>query len=228
MVKKFWLLALFIFMAGVACAQSSDSENSVTHAGKYCLSYTDYLDGKWVDVNSLTRVTRSQSAKLWSGGGDYKFEAQDGEQEKTLKKKAFAILFNDTLYVNIGPLRHSGAKFGNGYDQAYKMDGNRLVLLAPYVSRAKSMSIGVAGGLGGAIGGAIAGSASASAGWNNKVCYLISSADTKIQCIDEEVMPGLLASHPALLERYNKIDGRKERRKAEQVMPLLIEAGLLK
>ena len=150
---------------------------------------------------------------MWSGG-DYKFEAQDGELEDI--EEGFLPFFSMIpSAVNIGPLRHSGAKFGNGYDQAYKMDDNRLVLLAPYVSRAKSMSIGVAGGLGGAIGGAIVGSASRECRLGKtRLCYLISSADTKIQCIDEEVMPERwLVRIRLCLNDIIRLTGVRERRK---------------
>ena len=97
----------------------------------------------------------------------------------------------------------------------------------------KSIGLGVSAGIGvgfGAIGGLIGGmmvGMTMNSDWVGKVCYLIESDARKVTCIDQEVLPQLLQGHDDLIEEYNRIEGRKEKREAAVVMPMLIRAGLI-
>lgn len=230
MKKILILLTLALGMATIMLAQEGDKgeATAISLPAKYCMTLADYQSDRWTDAGTLERETRSDGAKLWSGGGDYKFTSSDEALTKLLKKEALVIRFRDSLFVNVGRFKHKGAVFGKGYNLAYAYKDGKLLFLAAYTSRGKNMSLGLAGGLGGAVGGAIAGSAMIESGWANKVCYLVESDGKEVTCLDQDIMPAILAAHPNLLAKYNAIDGRKERRKAIHVMPLLIEAGIVK
>ncbi len=217
-------------------APQNDSDGLPEHKtapAKYCLSYADFKADNWIDVDSLEFHKRTASQKAWAGGTDFNFKTADKELMKTIKKKAFAVVFDDSLFVNSHGLKHKGQAFGNGYVKGYRLSGGRIVFLYSYVSMGKSIGLGVSAGIGvgfGAIGGLIGGmmvGMTMNSDWVGKVCYLIESDARKVTCIDQEVLPQLLQGHDDLIEEYNRIEGRKEKREAAVVMPMLIRAGLI-
>lgn len=72
----------------------------------------------------------------------------------------------------------------------------------------------------------VAVAASSSAIMNDNVCYIITPGQNKALIIDEKKMKELMADKPDLLEKYMSV-GKKKRSNAENVVPLLEEAGLI-
>ena len=215
------------------CHGDYNPSNVIVKDARYCMSYEEYVNDQWKTVEQLRRVTRTESQMKWSGGTLYRFNKMDKVFDKMLKKEAFAIDFNDTLYVNFYGLKHKGALLGTGYDKCYRM-GKKIVITDRYVSKKKNMAIGALAGASGVFAGAIGGLAvgladyGLQAKWEKEVCYIIDNDTKKITLIDQEMMSTLLADHPDLLSQYNQVESKKKKRSAITVMPLLIKAGLIK
>ena len=222
---------LFLFSFLCTCASISAQETK-TMSAKYCMTYADYQKSKWIDVDEMTLVHRTESQIKWWGGGDFQFDIPiDKTLEKTIKKKAFAVYMDDTLYVNMHNLKHKGSKFGSGYILAFKTKDGRLVFTERYVSRTKNMAMGALVGAGGVFGSMISGAAIGTAEWamslEKKVVYLIDPNTEKVLCLDQDVVPGLLEGHPELLDSYSQIDGKHAKRSAAIVFPLLVQSGFI-
>jgi len=214
---------LLLLLAPLALLAKNGNESY--QKAKYCLSFVDFQEGKWIDAENVTKVTRSDSQIMWSGGTAIRFEGIDKETTKILKSKAFAVSMNDTIYVNLHSLKNSGARWGNGYSIAYPYDNNKhLLFLERYVSRGQNMKFALGGAFGGMVGGLIA---AGTVDWVGKVCYLINHDDSKVTCIDGDEMQLILKDKPELLEDYNRVSPKKERRAASYVMPFLKKAGLV-
>ena len=95
MMKRICVFFVFLFAALNMSAQ-----------GKFCKSYDDFVAGRWTEVADLKPIHHSASHKLWVGGNDYKFETGDKAMDKVMKKEAFVIEYQDTLYVNLRTLRY--------------------------------------------------------------------------------------------------------------------------
>ena len=230
------IMALMSLLTLTGMAQQNDDErqgNISVMDARYCMSYDDYVNNQWQTVEKLQRITRTEGQLKWSGGGLYRFKKEDKEFDKKLKKEVFAIEFGDTLYINLYGLKHKGAYFGIGYNSCYRME-NKIVFTENYVSKKKNMAIGALAGAGGVFAGAIGGLAvgladySIHSQWAKHVCYIVDNNTKKVTLIDQETMPSLLADHPDLLSKYDKVEGKKEKRSAATVMPLLLKAGIIK
>ena len=200
-------------------------ENKNYQKAKYCLSFADYEAGKWIEVDNVAKITRTDNQIMWNGGTALRFESSDKETTKALKSKVFALMMNDTTYVNLHKLRNAGARWGNGYSMAYPYDNNkRLLFLERYVSRGQNIKFVMASTLGGMVGGLVA---VGTTDWTGKVCYLVNSDKDKVTCIDGDEMQVILKDNPELLDDYNRVQPKKERRAATYVMPFLKKAGLV-
>ena len=230
-MKKFLLTTiLMLSCAFVIYAQETSEGNDnyeVTEpmTASYCMSFSDYENNNWITIENVVRKTRSMSAKIWSGGGDYNFEAETNEQTKLLKKKAFAVMFNDTVYVALRSFRHEGARFGGGYDKALKCKDGSLMFAEKYISRITNFMI--------------------MKGWDsdaknrpsedsqlqNRVWYVVSSDEKKIEYIGDKCAKALLADRKELLDEYNNFNakhdssGGKEKYNAARMLPFLKKIG---
>lgn len=195
--------------------------------GRYSKSYEDFKAGSWHDLPSLKAIHHSVSHQLWSGGNDYKFTTDDKETDKLLKKEAFIIEYQDTLYVNLRSLRYQKTGFGNGYTKGTVYDGDKIMFVSYRIGKSVRNKQAAFGALGGMIGGAI----SASAMLKDRVCYLIdddgNGKTTEIKLMDDNFMKGLLFADPALMNRYMSIENQKERESAANILPLLQEKGVV-
>ena len=221
-----------LFFVILCVCTNMTAQETKTMSGKYCLTFEDYSNGRWTEVEEMTLVRRTDSQRMWSGGGDYKFDvSSDKAIEKTIKKKAFAVCMDDALYVNLHNLKHKGVRFGSGYDMAFKTKNGGLVFNETYISKKKAMLSGALAGAGGVFGGAIAGGVIGAAEWavslEKRVTYLIDSDTNKVLCLDEIVVPELLEGHADLLEAYSQVDGKQAKRSASVVFPLLIQSGYI-
>ncbi|GEM_PF-1127235 len=221
-MKRSIIYLLLMFVSTMALAQDQGPHYQ---QAKYCLSFADYQAGWWTDAKDVAKVTRSLSKVKWSGGTAIRFESPDKNLNRILKSEAFALIMNDTLYVNLRNKRHSGAKWGSGYALAYPFDNNKqLLFLERYVSSGQNMKVMMGTFAAGIIGGL---AMTNSLDWKGKECFLIGSDSPETTYIGSEKVEELLKDKPDLLKRYSTFQSKKERRDAYNIMPLLIEAGLV-
>ena len=196
--------------------------------GRFCKSYDDFVAGNWTEVADLEPIHHSASHKLWVGGNDYKFETGDKAMDKVMKKEAFVIEYQDTLYVNLRTLRFEKTRFGNGYAQGLPYDGNKIMFVTHRIGRAAANEQFMSGFMFGAIGAAITGSSQL----KDRVCYLVDNngdgKKTNITLIDDEFMENLLELDRPLLKTYRSEKKQKDRESAAHVLPILKEKGLVK
>ncbi len=209
--KRLSLAMLLPLFAVIAFAQS-----------KYALSFSDYMDGKFVGLENLAIKSRSQSKRFWNGGADFKPKTGDKKTDKLLKKEVKYNIHQDTLYVNCRQLRYEGCRFGSWYAPGFRFGTNKICFIGTKIGK-KQISEAVAGGmLFGAIGGAIV----ASKQLKNKVCYLIESDSKKVKLITKNNMRTILLNYPEYSQEYNALPEEKKE-SAIIVIEYLIKAGLL-
>jgi light-regulated signal transduction histidine kinase (bacteriophytochrome) len=121
------------------------------------------------------------------GGNDFTLKAGDKAIDKILKKKAFAVMQGDELYVNCRNLRFEKTSFGKGYTKAIRMGENDLLLVNKMIGRDAQLNAAMTGFFFGAIGAALVAGDLA----KQQVCYVISNGANKkgritIQLIDDD------------------------------------------
>lgn len=203
--------------------EDTDTQDTYPQASiKYCDSYEDMTENNWHTADSVYVITKSRNKQIMWGGSDYKFDSDNKQLKNTLKKYAFAVLYNGTLMLNTHKLKDRGTKLGNGYVRAYTMtDGNMLII---YMNVRKNANKLIAGALAFGIAGALA-----ATGTTNKhdVCYIVKPGNREITLVDKVTMPNILKDFPELLCEYNAVD-KKLKQDADITLPLLRKAKLIK
>ena len=59
---------------------------------KYCMSYSDFVNGNWKPVEELTQGRTKRACQLKSLDNHYYFRTGDKAADKVLKKQAFAVM----------------------------------------------------------------------------------------------------------------------------------------
>jgi len=217
MMRKLLLTSLFILTVWTAVGQTS-----------YCLSYDDFVQDRWVTVDTLSVVRRTNSAKIWSGGNDYRITASDKALDKVVAKQAFVVRQGDSLYVNCRHLQRQGVLFGKGYAKALRYDGDKLCMINIRCGRDEASSQAGVAFMFGAVGAAV----KANSMLKNRVCYLIdSTSDGKrmeATLMDEDFMGDVLLMDKELLEKYKSVEKEKNRESAAIILPILLKKGLIK
>lgn len=228
-----------VFVIIVLCCVSLIAKADVA---KYCMSYADYVAGNWKSVDELTEGRTKQVCQIKSDDHCVYFKTGDKMSDQILKKEAFAVMYGNQLYVNCRNLRDNdvcletskyvqAVRYGDDKlcVMAYKTNG--LLLLADvgcFVSSVFVQNTWVSLGLAaGSVGAGIA---------NDKLsefaCYLIDrNANEKgkipITRINDEFMENLLSDDAPLLERYKAVKTKHSRQSAANVLPILMEKGLV-
>ena len=228
-----------VFVLMVLCCVSLMAKAEVA---KYCMSYADYVAGNWKSVDELTEGRTKQVCQIKSDEHCVYFKTGDKMSDQILKKEAFAVMYGNQLYVNCRNLRDNdvcletskyvqAVRYGDDKlcVMAYKTNG--LLLLADvgcFVSSVFVQNTWVSLGLAaGSVGAGIA---------NDKLsefaCYLIDrNANAKgkipITRINDEFMENLLSDDAPLLERYKAVKTKHSRQSAANVLPILMEKGLV-
>ena len=158
MTKRFLTLTLF-------CCLSFTGLRAQSY---YCMSYADYLENNWIELDTLFVKALSNGRKLW-GANDYKLSTGNDSLDKVLKKDAFLVLHQDSLLMNCRYVHYQGADyddktFGNGYTRAYIFGRNQLCFVQPWADQ-KALFMGGQGLL-----GALAASSMA---LENTRCFLV-------------------------------------------------------
>lgn len=232
MKKKVFVLVLFFSMTLMVQAQ----------VAKYCMSYSDFLADKWAPVESLTGGRTIQACQMKVVDNQFRFKTGDKEADKVIKKQAFAVKYGDELFVNCRNLRNNEIPLDvSGYSHAVRYDHNKLCVMAYKINNTafllglgadvasilidnKPMSIGL--------------SVTSAALWlskdylNSMACYLVDSdanakGKTVVTRMNDQFMENLLASDAPLLMKYKAISNKRNRQSASNVLPILMEKGLV-
>ena len=114
MKKRFYFVLLTAFVAVV----------NVSGQYRYCLSYQDFCNNKWEELDNLHFTQRTKNEQMWWGGNVFTVTCDKGPIDKILKKQAFAVMYYDSIYVNCYNLWFQDDRFGKGYVKARRI-GNR-------------------------------------------------------------------------------------------------------
>lgn len=209
---------------------------------KYCMSYSDFVNGNWKPVEELTEGRTKQACQLKNRNNHYDFRTGDKAADKVLKKEAFAVMYGDQLFVNCRNLRNKGASLDvTGYSQAVRYDQDKVCVMAYKIDdpsfllgiglEIASVSVdndAVSVGLGAAAIGTMIGNDFLS----KTVCYLVDcDADVKgkihVTRMNDQYMENLLNDDAPLLEKYQAVRTKRSRQSSANVIPILMEKGLV-
>lgn len=236
-MKRLTIILLFLvstFLVGqTVFAQSDDATvtdetvSSQTTTVQYCLNYEDYVAGNWQTIGPIEVTTYSRARQFWWGGKDFRFQSEDKDVEKLLKKKAFAILHEGTLLLNTRTFKDRGTRFRSGYARALPTTDGRFVLLY-YNVKSLNMQVAMAGGFFGMVGGLTVGALN-NQNMKSNVCYLITPGEKKALIINDKMMTQLTteANQPDLMTKYMMFESKDERMSAYHVIPILEELGIV-
>ena len=232
MKKTVFALVLFCCLSMMAQAE----------VAKYCMTYTDYVAGNWKSVDELTQGRTKQACRLKSNNNQFYFRTGDKVADKMLKKEAFAVMYGDQLFVNCRNLRVNDCPLDiSGYTQAVRYDNDKVCVMAYKNNDAsfllalgldvasifvdnKAVRIGMQIGAGGLWVG--------NEYLSRAVCYLVDSdanAKGKIATtrMNDKFMENLLNDDASLLEKYMAVNNKHNRQAASNVLPILMEKGLV-
>ena len=196
---------------------------------KVCYSQEDYVEGRWEMVDTLYAVSHSKGHQLWWGGNDFSVKSGDKNLDKALKKNVFAVMVDDSLYVNCRPLRFEKTRFGSGYTKGMPIGDHSILIVnrmigKDAVSHATSMGFlfGIAGGM-----------IAANENMKQQVCYVISfGSDEKgrvdIRLVNDQLIELMLKGQRDLLNDYYAEQDGDLRLRANHVIPILRRSGLMK
>lgn len=228
-----------VFVIIVLCCVSLIAKADVA---KYCMSYADYVAGNWKSVSELTEGRTKQVCQLKSDDHCVYFKTGDKESDQILKKQAFAVMYGKQLYVNCRNLRCDDVCLETSkYVQAVPYGDHKLCVMAYKTNTLLALAdIGCLaasifvndtwvslGLVSGSIGAGIANDC-----LSDFVCYLIDSnanakGKTPITRMNDQFMENLLSDDAPLLDRYKAIKSKHNRQSAANVLPILMEKGLV-
>ncbi len=209
---------------------------------KYCMTYDDYMDNRWIPLDSLVEGRTEQMCQMKFESDQYKFKTGDKEADGILKKAVLCVQYGGHMYVNCRNLRCNDVVLDvRNYAQAYHYEGKKILVVAHWINTGAVLAslagdvVAIASPLPVAIPAAVGSTAL----WisidklSNYRCYLLDSeADTKgryaVTRIDDEQMEKILAGDAKLLARYKAIEKKRERQSASNILPILMEKNLVK
>lgn len=216
-MKKLILTALlFCFALSGATAQV-----------RYCMSYADYQQDKWTELDTLKLKGRSLAHRPKTGNDSL---------DQVLRNQAFALLYHDTLLVNMAHAYYQGECFGNGYVLGYRYGDGQICIVNRLPSEAapgaSSLLPAVGGLMGGALGGGIMGAVAAStASSKNSHCYLVrrqyDGGRVEVRMMGDDFMKHFQKGSPEFYASYMSEKKKKKRELASHVLPLLKEWQLI-
>ena len=232
------VLALLIATAALMGGQSAFAQDNDTTSTdeavstqmttvQYCLSYDDYVAGNWQTAGPIEVTTYSRARQFWWGGRDFRFQSSDKATEKLLKKKAFAIVYDNTLLLNTRSLKDRGTRFRSGYAHALPTTDGRFVLLY-YNVNDLNMQVAMGGGFFGMAGALTVGVLN-NENMKSDVCYFVTPGQKKALIVNDKMMNQMLtdANRPDLQSQYMQYPSKNDRISAYHVIPILEELGIL-
>ena len=199
---------------------------SVQAQCRYCGSYEDFVADRWQPLDSISFDHHSKSRQIWIGGNDYSLTSDDKATKRILKKEAFAVMKDDTLYVNCRNLRFEKTRFGGGYTKAVRIGRDSLLFVNRIIGKAAQMDAAMSGYFFGALGGGLM----AASQVKQQVCYLITGgANAKgkisISLIDDAFMHPIVKDDLDLHAKYYSEMEHSKRIRAVHILPILKQAG---
>ncbi|MBQ7419555.1 MAG: hypothetical protein IJV17_02305 [Prevotella sp.] len=194
---------------------------------RYCDTYEDFLEGRWMELDTIHVTCHRKNLEVWEGGNIYTMTTGNKDTDKILKKKAFAVMLADTLYVNCRNLRYEKQGFGNGYAKGRRIGERSILIVNKIIGQDANVNQFMSGFMFGLIGSAI----TASQQMKQQVCYIISSgADNQgeipIRLISDDLMDLMIVRHDDLRKEFFEEKKASKRILAKRVIPLLEKAGL--
>ena len=215
-MKRLFSLAWILIVASIIMVAQT----------RYCLSYEDFKNDKWVEIKQPVKATLKNTIGL----GDMVFTTEDKELDKILKKEARFIVHDDILYVNNRKLKGKGTSMGKNYTQAFRYGQDSVCVVGPrgvkggtaalYFSVNLAVNILLVPCTGTAV-------TVLPLRESYPVCYLMTSDQKKLQMITPGDIDALLADDPVAQSYYNAYD-KKQKESAKVVLQNLEELELLK
>lgn len=232
MKKNVFVLAFFCCLSLFAQAQ----------VAKYCMNYADFVADKWTPVEKLTEGRSMQACQLKTSDNYIYFRTGDKDADKVLKKEAFAVMYGDQLFVNCRNLRCKDIPLDvSRYTPAVRYDNDKICVMAYKACNGAlllSLGMDIASIFVDDLATDISLHVGSAALWitgeclSNKVCYLVDSdanaqGKTAVTRMNDEFIGNLLANDTALLAKYNAVSTKHNRQSAANVLPILMEKGLV-
>ena len=224
MKKRFYFVLLTAFVAVV----------NVSGQYRYCLSYQDFCNNKWEELDNLHFTQRTKNEQMWWGGNVFTVTCDKEPIDKILKKQAFAVMYYDSIYVNCYNLWFQDDRLGKGYVKARRIGNRSLIFVNRTIGQEARGGQNMATFfMFGAIGAAIASASDSKRLMKQQVCYIISKgADEKgrieIRMVNDDLISKMLNDNGELLREYYDEEEEKLRIHASRVMPILQKSGLIK
>lgn len=232
---KLWMITAILFFCGTLISQAQKNV-------RYCMTYEDFVANRWIPIDSLTAGKTKQMCQLKFNDDQYTLKTGDKECDKILKNDVLAVEYAGHLYVNCRNLRCNDIPLDvSNYAQAYRYGEKKICVVAHWINGAALLAA-VAGDVATVVAPlpVAAPSFVVSEGlWlnmdklNSYRCYILeggANAKGKIAVtrITDEFMEKELANDKALLERYQAYEKKKGRQSAANILPVLMEKGLIK
>lgn len=231
MKKNVFILALFCCLSLMAKAELV----------KYCMSYGDYVAGKWTPIEDLTQGRTKQAVQMKCDNNEFKFKTGDKQADAFIKKQVFAIMYGEQVYVNCRNLRENDIILeSSSYTPAFKYGTDKLCIAVYHINDTAFLA-----SLGAdvawffvdtpariALDVAQVGLILSRDKLNSYRCYLIDTdANAKgrypVTRMNDKFMEQLLADDAPTLEKYKAINSKRNRQSAANILPVLMEKGLI-
>ena len=214
-------------MRTVICAIYLLTAMTVSAKCGYYHTYEDFIEGNLVSLDTIYADAHGTGRQFWWGGNDYTLTTKNDSINKKLKKEAFVLIIDNTLYVNCRKLRYEKTRFANGYAKTKRIGKHSLIFVNQTIGKKAQSDRALAGMAFGAIGGAIIGSQQI----KQRVCYIVSNGSdekgrTDVRMIDDALMEKMIYGHDDLYEEYYSEEKESKRNLATRVLPILKKAGL--
>lgn len=204
-------------------------ETKMTLIARYCKSYRDFTQGRWVVLDSMGMVSITESVDDQGTSNVTELRTQNKALNTFLHKNAFLIQLDDSLYINLNKVKGENFRSRKGFEHAYLMGKQGIVFGAP-----PGLSLGVGFFVGAPI-GVISGYPIVvmySSEYNNKPFrgYILRGDGMPVQWIDEDVMSSLIGACPnseEVLSSYQSIKPRKRKNSFAVQKSFMDQLGLL-
>lgn len=244
-IRKSLLAASFLIMAVAGSAQTTTSgwmaapevnkdslveaiKNSYRKPVRYCLSYEDFQNNRWITGDTVRMVDRKESNLFADQCVNVKFLTDDKSYEKLLQKECFAVLHNDSLYFNCKAVKDlGGMSYSKGYVKAYRYGKKGLCIpTEPLHTNLDNNTVFAYGFMFGLAGSAFVLAATES-GKHIDAVFVLSDDGNQLTKVKDGYMLHLLSGHQELLDRY-KHQKKANRTTSKNVMGFFRDLGLVK
>ena len=174
-------------------AYSSFAQSNKLPNGVY-LNFKQFKSQTPAYNTNLEVIKRTTADFILMGGNDYKLESPTDSLKKSfIKKKIFAYVKNDSVYINCMP-----QKLQLWYAVCDNNKGSYITFEA-CMSQKEAAGVSMLGGL------------AAGAAATTRYLYVIDLKKEKVLRLTKSSMTRILAGYPELLERYNNTEDKNSK-----------------